>query len=645
MAEKISSNNKLISEWNWDKNNELGLDPSALTCGSGKKVWWKCKYNHEWYTSVYNKVKSKGCPICENRLVLVGFNDLATKYPELIHEWNYLRNLPLTPNTVTFGSAKKVWWICSKCQYEWRTLINLRTRGYGCPNCAKEKISNYRKTPKINQSLGDLYPELIKEWNTIKNINLSPYNFTPFSQQRVWWICSEGHEWEAPVQRRVSGNNCPYCSGRRPILGHSDLVTTHPNIAKEWNYDLNGDLKPQDVKAGSYFNVWWQCEKGHVWKAKVQNRVNNRNCPYCSNKKILMGYNDLATVNPNLAKEWHPTKNLILKPTEVAPNSGKIVWWKCHKGHEWEAQIQSRNKGNGCPYCSMSLRSSFPEKSIAYYCNKTLTGVLESGVLENVNKTRLSWLNKMELDIFIPDLNLAIEYDGPLHTDEKDVEKNHLCYEHNINLIRIRDPRLQDISHSSSFDFKLNSRSELDLEKAIFFIINKIKEKTSDNLLIPEINIINDRLKIYELLGSFNKSNSICITHPDLVSEWHPTYNGNLLPSEYTAGSNIKVWWLCALGHEWQASISHRTSGRGCPVCSHNKVKEGFNDLLTINPILASEWDYSKNLNFKPTMFTANSNKKFWWKCTKCGHQWYASVYNRNNGRGCPNCYKNRFKR
>ncbi len=67
--------------------------------------------------------------------------------------------------------------------------------------------------------------------------------------------------------------------------------------------------------------------------------------------KLSDTYN-LQVVNPDLAKEWHPTKNEDLNPEDVTSGSNKKVWWLCNEGHEWEAQINSRNSGRGCPYCS-----------------------------------------------------------------------------------------------------------------------------------------------------------------------------------------------------------------------------------------------------------------------------------------------------
>ena len=90
--------------------------------------------------------------------------------------------------------------------------------------------------------------------------------------------------------------------------------------------------------------------------------LNGTGCPYCAGKKVLKGYNDLKTVNPTLAKEWNYEKNNGLTPEDVMPNSNKKVWWKCSKGHEWQAMVINRNKGRGCPKCYREKRSKQNKK-------------------------------------------------------------------------------------------------------------------------------------------------------------------------------------------------------------------------------------------------------------------------------------------
>ena len=129
------------------------------------------------------------------------------------------------------------------------------------------------------------------------------------------------------------------------------LLQTNPKLAKEWHSSKNGELTPHDVAPNSHSRVWWTCEKGHEWQARVANRNRGDGCPYCSGRYACKD-NCLQTLNPALAKQWHPTKNKELTSLDVTPGSDKKVWWLCQKGHEWKANVYDRSKGGGCPYCS-----------------------------------------------------------------------------------------------------------------------------------------------------------------------------------------------------------------------------------------------------------------------------------------------------
>jgi DNA-directed RNA polymerase subunit RPC12/RpoP len=194
------------------------------------------------------------------------------------------------------------------------------------------------------------YTNLVKEWNSSKNNDLKPENFTYGSKNKVWWVCKKGHEWKASISSRTSGRGCPYCSGKKPSKDNN-LKVKFPKIAKEFHPTKNGDLKPSDFTSGSNKTVWWICKKGHEWKAIIKNRTSGRGCPYCSGKKPSKD-NNLKVKFPKIAKEFHPTKNGDLKPSDFTSGSNKTVWWVCLKGHGWDASIKSRTNGSGCPYCS-----------------------------------------------------------------------------------------------------------------------------------------------------------------------------------------------------------------------------------------------------------------------------------------------------
>lgn len=194
-------------------------------------------------------------------------------------------------------------------------------------------------------------PEMAKEWNYKKNGDLKPNIVLPGSSKKVWWICERGHEYEALIKDKTKGKKCPYCSNIKLLVGFNDLLTVHPNLSKEWNYDKNGQLKPEQVKFNANKKVWWRCVAGHEWEAYVFNRSKGVGCPYCKNVKAIAGENDLLSKNPEIVNEWNYEKNNV-KPSDVTLGSNKMVWWKCKKGHVWKASIKTRTNGEKCPYCS-----------------------------------------------------------------------------------------------------------------------------------------------------------------------------------------------------------------------------------------------------------------------------------------------------
>ncbi len=174
---------------------------------------------------------------------------------------------------------------------------------------------------------------------------------TPGSNKKVWWVCTKGHEWLASVDsRNCRGTGCPYCSGRRVCIDNC-LLTVKPGLANEWHPTKNGNLTPKDVTPGSRKKAWWICGQGHEWESFIHSRSRGHGCPYCAGRAVGND-NCLETNNPELAKQWHPSKNCALTPKDVTPNSDKKAWWVCKNSHEWQATIYNRNRGRDCPYCA-----------------------------------------------------------------------------------------------------------------------------------------------------------------------------------------------------------------------------------------------------------------------------------------------------
>ncbi len=618
-------NPDLAKEWHPTKNGKL--TPEDVTVNNHKKVWWKCDKGHEWQVSTNDRNQyNTGCPYCSNKKVWPGFNDLATVNPDLAKEWHPTKNGDLTPRDITAGSNKKVWWKCDK-GHEWQATVVDRSHNHNCPYCTGRLA-----IAGVND-LATIRPDLAKEWHPTKNKKLKPEDVTTGSSRKVWWKCDKGHEWQAAVNDRCDGHGCPYCMGRKAWPGFNDLASQRPDLAKEWHPTKNKKLKPEDVTTGSSRKVWWKCDKGHEWQATVGSRTAGNGCPYCSSRRILAGFNDLATANPGLAKEWHPTKNGNLTPDQVMPGSKKKVWWKCDKGHEWQATVGSRTAGNGCPICYSERQTSFAEQTILYYLNQITPA-----------KSRFKVDDKYEADIFLPEMNTAIEYDGwywheKQGEQERDKRKNAHFANSGIRLIRIKEVAIKEKIPADEQDiiycFATQSGDYL----------SEVLDKIFQRLEIVNTAVVDlerDAAAINEQYIKSSKENSLLAQRPDLAKEWHPTKNGNLTPEDITVRSGKTIWWQCDKGHEWQATAHDRSAGSGCPVCAGRQVLTGFNDLATVNPDLAKEWHPTKNGDLTPRDVTAGSHKKIWWKCNK-GHEWQATVEGRNSGGGCPYCSNKRL--
>ncbi|MHC9539740.1 MAG: zinc-ribbon domain-containing protein [Vulcanimicrobiota bacterium] len=288
------------------------------------------------------------------------YYSLEAEKPRIAAEWHPTRNKPLTPSDVSSDSDMEVWWMCRR-GHEWRSKVVTRSIIKGCPLCTqKDRVSKPYK--ELKNSLYLKNPILAREWHPRKNRPLSPRNVTTHSHKKVWWKCSRGHKWMTMIKTRSEGSGCPVCAridaiSRKPVRYEKSIADLNPSLAREWHPGKNGMLTPEHLTPGSDRKVWWQCSKGHEWQAKVYHRNKGCGCPVCASSKAKPDYN-LASIHPSLAEEWHPVKNGALTPYDVPPGSRRKVWWICSNGHEWQAHICERHKGNGCPGCSHRIATS-----------------------------------------------------------------------------------------------------------------------------------------------------------------------------------------------------------------------------------------------------------------------------------------------
>jgi hypothetical protein len=207
-------------------------------------------------------------------------NNLAEVHPELVSEWSE-KNLLLTPDGITFGSNKKVWWK-GTCGHEWQASVKACSNGEKCPIC-----SGARVIAGIND-LQTTHPEIASEWSE-KNLPLKPDEVNAKSRKNDWWRCGKcGNEWKSVINARVKGTVCPVCAEREVLAGYNDLATTDNQLLSEWDYKQN-KLKPTEVSRTSAKRAWWKCRHGHSWSMKINERtILNKGCRICEQEYLSL---------------------------------------------------------------------------------------------------------------------------------------------------------------------------------------------------------------------------------------------------------------------------------------------------------------------------------------------------------------------
>ena len=510
-----------------------GWDPKTLRAGSNECVQWKCELGHVWKKIIYSQVENNNCPVCSNKKVCAGFNDVGTTHPDLVEQavdWN--------PSEYLANSHKRQNWKCNQ-GHNWVASIAERAlRGFGCPYC-----SGKRALPGFND-LATTHPELAKEAD-----GWDPKSFRPGSNKKLKWKCSEEHRWEMAIVDRTGQNQgCPYCSGRRVLVGFNDLRTIAPHLAAEadgWD--------PTTVTKGSQKEFAWKCKLGHKWNTSVGSRTSGRGCPVCSGNVVAVGVNDLKTVRPEIASEadgWDPTT-----VTEFSTFKGK---WKCELGHQWEAQVSNRTAGlTGCPICAgQELLVGFNDLATTH---------------PELAKQADGWDPKFER----ASRHVKRNWHGPCgHRWGANVSAR--AYQGDSCVYCSGKRVLPGFNDLKTVKPKIASEADGWDPTSVTSQSGKFMNWRCDKGHAY-------RAKIAQRVGNDNKQGTSCpycsgakvltgfndlsTINPDLAAQafgWDP--------SVYTKGSHARVKWICKEKHVWTSSIHDRNSGSGCPSCA----KGGF---------------------------------------------------------------------
>lgn len=348
---------------------ELNDVPAEQVGKSSRELyWWRCvECGTTWQAEPSLRIRGyQPCPKCST---FIKFEDsLEGNSPETAAIWRPELNGGKLASEVDSGnySEKFKWRTCEFENHIYETEIGTKIRSFrrtgtepkSCPICLN------RLTVTGVNDLSTTHPELIGELSPTKNEGLDPTKINSGAKYKVWWTCPAGHEYDKPVVKRTRYiENCPYCSGARTLTGVNDLATLRPDITESWHSTKNLPETPDGLALKSNRKFYWVCEKGHEYECSVAHREEGKGCPFCANKRVLKGFNDLATVRPDLAIEFDSERN-GLTPDAVIAGSNTRYWWICSEGHKWNQRPVVRRKRN-CPDCAEI--GYHPERPAQFY--------------------------------------------------------------------------------------------------------------------------------------------------------------------------------------------------------------------------------------------------------------------------------------
>lgn len=533
MAKLVVGQNDLASqcpevaaEWDYEKNGDV--TPEMVHYHDRNKFWWICStHGVGWETSVVVRSKGCGCPQCRSEKISAKRsapkqgNSIAERRPDVAAEWDREKNGELTPDKVSYGSKKRVWWVCPDCGLSYKSAVYSRSDGEGCPECRYVKSSRKNSTPKPGRSLAEVFPDIAAEWSDRNDV--APGDVYAKARRGAWWKCSVcGNEWEAAIYSRTcAGNGCPECAEKqRRITAHNtalkrgSLATENPESAKCFNLVLNAPLTPEDVTTSSTDTYYWTCSScGETFTAKPVNMKGGRTtCAHCSTSiahkgmEYKRGYTkaeegkSLADVFPEIAAEWSEDNDV--EPRYVTPSSGRIALWVCPHGHKYDMKVANRTQLNqGCPYCSG---------------RRVIQG----------------------------ETDMATQH--PELLDEWDYELN--------------DVSPDTLSCGSHY------RAHWKCGKCGHRWAAWVKTRT-DGCGCPRCKAVN--------VGIANRKPKpggkyLSDEFPEIALEWDYSKNGSRTPSNVASRSGKAFWWICPdCGHSYSMVVCDKTRlNQGCPECS-----------------------------------------------------------------------------
>lgn len=349
-------------------------------------------------------------------------------------------------------------------------------------------------------------PELFREWDFIKNneLGLNVYEVTKWSNKSAHWCCKvypTEHQWVVAIGHRAGNNSdCPYCSGRYASKSKNFLIE-FPTISEEWDYEKN-EKTPDMYTPKSNRSVWWKCKKEHSYLQTIKHRANGGECIYCTNRSLLVGFNDMATTNPQLANLLFDKKD----GEKFMQFSNEKVDWRCSNcdGHIKNKTISDVNiYGLSCAMCSDGIK--YPEK--------VMREVLKQLNVQFEHDKPFDWSEKKRFDFYIPLLKMIIEIHGGQHFNGgfrtqggktleeeqiNDAEKQKLAFKNNIQHYLVIDSRESNLDYIKMNIVKSPLTTFFDLSTVDWIEVENVAQTSLSHQCLL---LWNDGMKDIELIA------------------------------------------------------------------------------------------------------------------------------------------------
>ena len=350
--ETVSDVEWLMQEWDYDANTPLGIFPEKLASQSNTYAFWQCRYGHKWKAKINNRYHGRGCPECRKRFK-TSFPEQAVyfyikkKFPDAVNSYRevFLNTMEIDiyiPSIKTGIEYDGLAWhkddtlekevrkyeLCKKNNIE---LIRL-----------KENVDHYRndlniadriilvRRPFVGSQVSYMALDI-----AIRELLYALFDYTP-DMSRFFRKIGDPEQYLEAIRGPKVNTDVDTRRDRDLIFQNylvckenNSLGNTYPDVAALWHPTKNGELTPYMFPPHSNIRVWWQGKCGHEWDNPITVMTRGGGCPYCHGLRVLKGFNDLETRFPDIAAQWHPTKNGSKTPDMFTFGSGQKVYWLC----------------------------------------------------------------------------------------------------------------------------------------------------------------------------------------------------------------------------------------------------------------------------------------------------------------------------